>query len=161
MFQAGNVNYCVPLVSILGSKLFLIYMNNFPLSFKESSSHLNANDTCIFTFFSTVIVMFLFWFWSIFLVQKRRSLLYLFFVEVYPIQFVIYYHIYWVKAETYHQYTMAQLCSNIQKTPVVMQDSTLSETGRPSNFLGWVIVRDSSLKVETGKHLKYSKVWFL
>ena len=46
--EAGTLKYGVPLGSILGLLLFLLYMNDLLQSLSDAGSYLYADDTCIF-----------------------------------------------------------------------------------------------------------------
>ena len=46
--EAGILKYRVPQGSILGSLLFLLYVNDLPQSLSDAGSSLHADDTCIF-----------------------------------------------------------------------------------------------------------------
>ena len=46
--EFGTLKYSVPKSSILGTALFLLYVNDLPQSLSEVGSYLYADDTCIF-----------------------------------------------------------------------------------------------------------------
>ena len=46
--EAGTLKYSVPQIPILGSLLFLLYVNDLPQSLSDKGSYLYADDTCIF-----------------------------------------------------------------------------------------------------------------
>ena len=46
--EAGTLKYGAPQIPILGSLLFLLYVNDLPQSLSDKGSYLYAGDTCIF-----------------------------------------------------------------------------------------------------------------
>ena len=47
-YEFGTLKYSVPKSSILGTALFLLYVNDLPQSLSEVGSYSYADDTCIF-----------------------------------------------------------------------------------------------------------------